>query len=358
MKLFVGYQMCANRSFLDGILRCKEQIGEVYFSWDTMASGRSRVGLQRDLLPWEAAQRQREELSEIAKAGIGLNLLLNANCYGAHSLERNFFQSTGDLIDCLQNEWNLVSVTTTSPVIGRFVRSNFPKLEVRASVNMEIGTPEGMDYLADSFDSFYVKRELNRNMEALRSLRRHCDDIGKGLHMLANSGCLNHCSARQFHDNLVAHEQEISRMDNAFTFHSACRGYLEKSDNRRDILRLSNWVRPEDLSHYEGLVDGVKLATRISPNPLAILNAYTTQHYSGNVLDLMEPNFASLYYPTVLNNHAFPDDYFRFRHNCSGNCSQCGYCYRVYDQVAQAIPDIYMTDNNIEEDSSSCLQVK
>ena len=47
------------------------------------------------------------------------------------------------------------SVTVTSPVIAKFFKANFEALEVRASVNMEIGTPEGMDYLTDSFDSFY-----------------------------------------------------------------------------------------------------------------------------------------------------------------------------------------------------------
>lgn len=354
MKLFVGYQMRENDAFLNSILSHKDEIGEVYFSWDTMPSGRSIVGLQQDLLPWEASQRQRSDLKKIANAGIGLNLLLNANCYGARSLERSFYQSTGDLIDCLMREWNLVSVTTTSPVIGRFVRQNFSGLEVRASINMEIGTPEGMDYLADSFDSFYVKRELNRDMEALRRLRRHCDETGKGLHMLANSGCLNNCSARQFHDNLVAHEQEIARMDNAFTFHSACRGFLGKGDNRKHLIRLSNWVRPEDLHHYEGLVDGVKIATRTSPNPASILEAYTRRRYSGNVLDLLEPNYAGLFYPEVLNNSAFPPEYFDIRHNCSRNCDSCGYCLRVYEKISETIADIYMTENDIEEESKSC----
>ena len=263
MKLFVGYQMCATDGFLQSILANRDKIQEVYFSWDTMPSGRSIVGLQQDLYPWEAAARQREELAKIANAGIGLNLLLNANCYGSQSLARNFYQSTGDLVDMLRNEWNLVSVTTTSPVIGRFVRQNFEDLEVWASVNMEIGTPEGMDYLADSFDSFYIKRELNRDMAALRRLRQHCDKAGKKLHLLANSGCLNHCSARQFHDNLVAHEQEIAKRDNAFVFQSACRQYLAEPEHRAKILQRSNWIRPEDLHRYEGIADGVKLGTRI-----------------------------------------------------------------------------------------------
>ena len=354
MKLFVGYQMCATDAFLQSILSHKEDIQEVYFSWDTMPSGRSIVGLQQDLYPWEASQRQREELAKIANAGIGLNLLLNANCYGSQSLARNFYQSTGDLVDFLQRERNLVSVTTTSPVIGRFLRENFSGLDIRASVNMEIGTPEGMDYLSDSFDSYYIKRELNRDMEAIRQLRRHADETGKKLYMLANSGCLNNCSARQFHDNLVAHEQEIGKMDNAFAFHSACRGFLSKGSNKEELLRLSNWVRPEDLHNYEGLIDGIKIATRTSPNPIAILNAYARGAYAGNILDLLEPNYANLFYPTVLNNRAFPEEYFTIRHNCKKNCASCGYCHQVYKQIAETIADIYLSENEIEEDDASC----
>lgn len=346
MKLFVGYQLCHTDAFLERILANRNAIAEVYFSWDTMPSGRSVTGLQQDLLPWEASQRQREELTRIADAGIGLNLLLNANCYGADSLSRSFFQSTGDLVDCLRSEWNLVSVTTTSPVIGRFIRQNFEGLEVRASVNMEIGTPEGMDYLADSFDSFYIKRELNRDMAALRKLRRHCDETGKKLHLLANSGCLNHCSARQFHDNLVAHEQEIARMDNAFTFQSACRQYLADPSHRSKILQRSNWIRPEDLRRYEGIADGVKLATRISPNPVAILDAYLQGSYSGNTLELLEPNYAAAFYPTVLDNRAFPADYFDIRHNCGGDCDSCGYCEALYPKVTQTLADIYIMEEN------------
>ena len=347
MKLFVGYQLCQNSTFLNRILENRDRIGEVYFSWGDMPSGRSAAGLQKDLLPWETEEKQRSQLRLLAEAGIGLNLLLNANCYGADSLSRSFFQSTGDLVDMLQKEWNLVSVTTTSPVIGRFIRQNFEDLEVRASVNMEIGTPEGMDYLADSFDSFYIQRELNRDMAALRRLRQHCDKAGKKLHLLANSGCLNHCSARQFHDNLVAHEQEIAKRDNAFVFQSACRQYLADPVHRAKIMQRSNWIRPEDLHHYEGIADGVKLATRISPNPTAILDAYLQQRYNGNTLELLEPNYAQSFYPTVLDNGSFPPDYFDIRHNCSGNCDACGYCEKLYPKVTQTLADIYMMEEKL-----------
>ena len=95
------------------------------------------------------------------------------------------------MIDYLQAEFGVQSITTTSPVLAHFIKENFSPLEVRASINMEIGTIEGMEYLEQDFDGFYYKRELNRDLRQVQKLRRWCDTHEKKLYMLANSGCLN-----------------------------------------------------------------------------------------------------------------------------------------------------------------------
>ncbi len=351
MKIFAGYQLRESPAFLNTILQHANQIDEVYFSWGSQASGRSAVGAQKNMHSWEAEEHQRAELKQIADAGIGLNLLLNANCYGGRSLSRELYQKTGDLVDYLQQNMNLVSVTTTSPVMGKFLKQNFEGIEVKASVNMEIGTTEGMAYVADCFDAFYLRRELSRQIEKIKPLRRWCDDHGKKLHMLVNSGCLNNCSARQFHDNLVAHEQEIALMDNAFAFHGLCRDFMANPENRARILQYSNWIRPEDLHLYEELIDGVKLATRVSPHPTEILLAYLNGRYSGNILDLTEPSFSSLFYPEVLNAHTFGEEFPQVRYNCSGNCAKCGYCRELYQKTHEILGDVMLSENDIEQDT-------
>ena len=102
---------------------------------------------------------------------------------------------------------------------------------MRASVNMEIGTIEGMSYVSKLFDSFYIRRELNKNLPMLLKLRKWCNDHGKEMYLLANSGCLNNCSAHIFHDNLVAHEAEISAMDNGYQFRGVCWDFLSDKKN-------------------------------------------------------------------------------------------------------------------------------
>lgn len=321
MKFMIGYQ--ANDLLKSTILQYRESVSEIYFPWIGFTSGRGMIG------GLEAQRKMESDLDDYCAAGTGFNLLLNGNCYGRQSQSRIFFQSIGDTVQDLCDRYHLGSITTTSPLIARFIKENFPDLEVRASVNMEIGTPLGMDYLADLFDGFYLKREYNKDRNRIRENRQWCDEHGKKLYLLANSGCLNFCSAHNFHDNLVAHQHEIAEMDNGYEFQGICHSWLNDSQKRKDLLRITNFIRPEDLAQIEKSFDGVKLATRTNRNPAAIVEAYVKRHYTGNLLDLTEPNHAGHFYPEIVANDRFPDDYADHVLACNRRCDQCSYCSDV-----------------------------
>ena len=299
MKYMVGLQ-----NTNDELVRCieanKEHIYAVYFSWGDFANGRNAQTERDGYTSWELQKWQTDALAELTEWDIPLNLLFNANCYGKDSQSRAFFEKVGTTIDYIKENYILNSVTTTSPLIAKFIKNNFEGIEVRASVNMEIGTEQGMDYVAEYFDSYYMKRELNRNIDAIIPLKKWCDDNGKKLYMLANSGCLNYCSAHNFHDNLVAHESEISKMDNAYEFRGMCREYLSKEEHYESLIKDTNFIRPEDIHKYEPYFDAVKLATRVHKNPCNVLKSYINRKYIGNILEILEP--AHSIYPYIVEN--------------------------------------------------------
>ena len=299
MKYMVGLKT-GDTQLLECILENTEHIHEVYFSWGELPNGRSNQLQSDSFAPWILQDIQRESLKTLSQAGVALNLLFNGNCYGKDAQARSFFHKIGTIIDHVGETYGLRSVTTTSPLIAKFIKNNFPGLEVRASVNMEIGTVEAMSYMAAYFDSFYMQRELNRDFNAIRKLHAWCTENSKGLFALANSGCLNHCPARNFHDNLVAHESEISQMDNAYDFRGICREYLASGGHYKDIYSVTNFIRPEDVSKYDPYFTAVKLATRIHKHPRAVVNSYIRGRYSGDLLQLLEP--AHSIYPWVLEN--------------------------------------------------------
>jgi ferredoxin len=333
IQFSAGYQLTPGQEYIDTLIGYKDRLAEVYFSWGDMPSGRTAVTENNSLPAWEALAKQKEDLSRLQAAGIPLVLLLNANCYGGAALSRTLFSSIGETIDNLSSFLNIIGITTASPVIARFIRGNFSSLDVRSSVNMDIGTTEAMRYLGDIFTGYYLKRELNRDIKKIRELRAFCDVHGKTLHVLGNGGCLAHCPARQFHDNLVAHEKELAGMDNVMNFTGLCREYFSCEGTYISYIRDLNFIRPEDVQLYEPYFHTMKLATRVSRNPSLIVNAYMAGYFNGNLLELLEPDYSASLYPRVIDNQRFPAEFGKITLSCGRLCVGCGYCSHITENV-------------------------
>ncbi len=304
MRFSVGYQATDPYDFPDCVERHRQHIHEVYFPWLGIPDGRGLSVATPD-----SQALMESELRQMHEQGISLNVLFNGNCYGEAAISKKFQATILSTIGTLLDRIGLEAVTTTSLFVAEVVSSQFPQLDVRASVNMEISSERGLKYVEKYFGSFYVGREANRSPSRIAGLRKWCDDHGKRLYLLANSGCLRSCSAHTFHDNLVAHERGLRAQDNAWkAFPGICWGYLGQPEHRSSFILDSTWVRPEDIGLYEDLVDGVKLATRSHRDPMTVIGAYAAGRFDGNTLSLCEPDFSSLCY---LDNARFPSDWLR-----------------------------------------------
>jgi len=336
MKFAVGFQLyeAGEDPFSNIVHTYKEHISEVFFSWQDTPSGRSAVATRHGYTDWSAQQRMEEELRAIKAMGIKLDLLFNGNCYGKLALSEKLANTVVSIIEYLEHAVGGVEiVTTASPAIAHTVKKHFTNIEVRASVNMKIGTVKGMAYLSDLFDSFHVQREYNRDIPHLKMLKSWADEHGKKLILLANSGCFAHCSGQTFHDNTVAHEADICEMNNIKDFLPyVCWRSLKHKENWPMLLQ-NTWIRPEDLHHYEGLFDTVKLATRMHALPGMVIDAYARRRFCGNTLDLFEPGFGKALAPYIIDNTAFPKEWFTQVSSCHKLCHNCGYCKDVLQQV-------------------------
>ncbi len=287
-------------------------------------------------MDWSAQARLEEDLAEIAGQGVKLDLLLNASCYGARAASQELANTVLSIVAHLSDSVGLSVVTTMSPVLAETVKREFPGLDVRASVNMRLGTVKALEYVADRFDSYYVQREYNRDLERLAELKEWADAHGKRLCLLANSGCLSFCSVQTFHDNLVSHEKEVSVMVNVRADSPAqCWSYYREPAHWVSFLQ-NPWIRPEDLHHYEGLFPVVKLATRMHARPRLVIDAYVRGRFRGNLPDLFEPGHGPLFAPYIIDNTRFPEDWFVRTTQCDKRCHRCGYCAAVLAQVLVA----------------------
>ncbi|MCM8762302.1 MAG: hypothetical protein NC905_06805 [Candidatus Omnitrophica bacterium] len=334
IKFSVGYQLREeDKTFADIVEKYRERIEEVYFPWLNLPSGRAPIGNKAGYINWEAQKQLEYELKQIKKAGIKLNLLLNASCWGGDSLSLSHTNTVISIIEYLKENIGLESITSFSPVVSHIVKTNFPDIEVRASVNMKIGTTKGMEQVKNIFDSFVIQREYNRDFGRIEKLKRWCEKNGKKLSILVNSGCINFCPVQQFHDNVISHEAEVFTKANLTEdIPGSCWSFYKDIDNWKFIL-INSWIRPEDVHYYEGYFDVVKLATRINPDPERIIKAYCNEKYEGNLLDLFEPSHSKLLYPYIIENSKFPNNWFEKGTSCDKKCDVCAYCTDTLKKV-------------------------
>lgn len=337
LKFSIGYPCAAPQSFFNTVAPYLDRVGELYFAYHQHPTG--RASFEND--PRYDENRLTAELARFADYGVRLNLLLNGNCFGGEAISSALANRVIATVETLVNSVGLHAVTTASPFVAETVKKHFPYIDVRASVNMWIDGIAGMRQCADVFDSFYVKRDYHYCIEEIRAEHTWCQENGKKLYLLANSGCIPHCAYHTFHDNMVSHSTEVNAQKKSAGFEPyACRRIMAKPENRY-LLLSGNLVRPEDIHHYEDLVDGIKLATRIHPFPAVVIGAYKRERFDGDVSSLTEPGFGDMLSPFILDNAAIPANYWEHKTSCARTaahgstvpCETCGYCASVYKQI-------------------------
>ena len=337
IALAAGYQHFADGAPFAEIALRHPAVKEVYFPWVGEPSGRPKLGFEEEDDPDELAAALKRDLTRLRDAGIKLDLLLNANCYGAEAMSNALEKRVGGILEKLDS-WGCKPETCTvaSPFVARTVKALAPDVEVRASVNMRLTTLQAFRYLSPLFDSYYLGRDVQRNLETVKRFSDWCHANGKKLCILANSGCLRNCPWQTYHDNLIAHSDEAMKTNNVRGWNPhLCWTLYKDRKNFAEILKAT-WVRPEDIGRYEGLVDVVKLATRQHANPDMVISAYERGAFEGNLLDLFEPGFSPAFFPQFVDNAAFPSDWFDRTSSCPRECTQCGYCESALAKVLKS----------------------
>ena len=155
MTLAAGDQHFADGAAFAAIALRHPAVREVYFPWPEEPSGRPRLGYGEEEDPATLARALRADLERLRAAGVKLDLLLNANCYGSQAMSVALEDHVRDILGKLDHCGLLPeTVTAASPFIARTVKKHFPGVELRASVNMRLTTVQAMAYLAPLFDSF------------------------------------------------------------------------------------------------------------------------------------------------------------------------------------------------------------
>lgn len=185
-----------------------------------------------------------------------------------------------------------------------------------------------------------LDRCLNRQIPELKEIstacRLHFPELK--LTLLANEGCLDRCPFKLTHDAQIAFANTGLAANETHAVNREL-GCIRELTARPAELFKSPCIRPEDLHHYEGVVEVIKLCGRtLGPAFLQrVVRGYAERKYAGNLLDLMD-TMEWLAKRLYVANKELPADFWNRLTSCDKNCRNCSYCRDLTNTNTRTVP--------------------
>ncbi|SHK61700.1 U32 family peptidase [Paramaledivibacter caminithermalis] len=260
-------------------------------------------GLEREHLDDIDRLKVENHVKYAHKNNMTVNYTLNSPCLGNDEFTYEGKQHIKELLDWL-TEIKIDSVTVSIPALLRYIKKEYPNLEVKISSSVCVDSvakaKRWVEFGADCIvlDPMVV----NRNFKILKAIR---DAVDIELELIVNNNCMYECPLLTYHQSYMGHSSRET--DNKEIKYDFC--YLNCSKKRVENpvnYLISDIIRPEDIGIYEALgYNQIKIIDRGTPIELMVIRAkaYFERRYDGNLLDLIQ-HFG---YRDV----SFPDEYLK-----------------------------------------------
>ena len=325
-------------NYLAELQKGKYEICELYGSLKSsyLGAGHSSAAIRGDCLKREDVEQY---VRKVHENGLEFNYTINSSCLG--NMEFDPWYKT-KMLDEL--EWICSfsdTVTVAVPYLIELV-----KTIGKNKVKVALSTIIGVDSIVKRFEEIGVDRvvfniNLNRKPRLINSIRDHTK---LDLEILVNDSCLKDCPYRYYHYNSGSHASVYKKV---FYMDYCIYNCLDKRLKNMDEILKSPWLRPEDCSNYEGIIDYIKIGGREKGLDWIVraATAYSKGVCQGNVLDLLtiispdSHELGELLFNNRLriipNNEKLDDFFNRFfkkGFECT-DCSECNYCTKHFHEI-------------------------
>ena len=368
MKFFVATNW--DNDLISGINT--ESVEELYgkLASDFVGGGRPSYRL-----PHITKRQAQTHIQQIHKRGMKFNYVLNASCLGNKELTIPGQRQLHRLLDWLV-DIRVDSVTVTLPYLMQLIKRQYPQFKVYVSNFAGVNTIRKAKYWenagADGITLDFTKTQ--RNFPLLEVIRKN---VKCKLQVFANVHYTYGCPLISFHPNYSSHASQSTHPSRGFMIDYCLLNCLKrKIADPAEIIRAV-WIRPEDVHYYEEIgIDRMKLVGRgwLTDALLRVVDAYTNQHYEGNLMDLIYPHVGKTIFteskisricrglryffrpfsanifklrkieglvsgglPFYIDNRAL-DGFLKYflKEDCSlKSCEDCGYCKEVAERVVK-----------------------
>jgi collagenase-like PrtC family protease len=323
-------------------------------------------------------------IDAVAAAGMEFNYLLNSACLGNREWTKAFQRGLRRDLDWL-TDIGVRRLTIATPYLVQLITKHYPHFKIKVGIYAQVDTVKRAQYWQDlGVDGIVLESfSINRDFDKLEKIRKA---VSCELVLIANHFCQPNCAYQIQHQNGHSHASgggACFYMDFPLI---QCQ-YERLTDPK--LMIAAQWIRPEDLRHYEALgFSTFKLLERNIPSAelLKRADAYHSRRFEGNLAELIfswgfqkkAPGFRWLHFvrtfrpwhtsskfrkamvgflhsqgmlfpklpgdrpPIEIRNEALPREFLDWfkRKNCADtDCALCGFCEKVARTAVRLDPE-------------------
>lgn len=288
-------------ALLDKIIELNQRypnslINEVYGSTKAMAFVAARPDFR---LPDVRSDELENYVKRCNELGICFNYTLNTINPGSKRELTDWKKKA--IQDYVNYLWDIgvYRVTIANPVIMEIVREVNKEIEIEVSTILHIDAVTQIKYLHDQYNIKKVCCGIhkNRSVSFLKRAAEFCNDNGIIFEVLVNEFCSNagpgyttHCSYRD--SCYIFHSTDITAEDAKSLDGYPMQHCIKARDTDPFNWLRTRFVRPQDLELYRDIgITQFKVSGRTGTTEYItkVLEAYASEHFEGNLLELWKP---------------------------------------------------------------------
>ena len=343
MKLSVPF--IADQDYALFLAGHQSRISSIYFPLPRGPVTDARIRLGKDLLPGTRdICAELSGLKALDKYIILNTRFMTPQVYTDHTVLSGILDDIAHLDSAVGIKGIVLSDMYLLRALDRTGHEIIPGLEAVPGINAMLDSPEKIFSFFDVLDLCRFKpparivpdRALNRTPEDLAALSKTVKDFNPAIRieLLANEGCMYQCPFKPSHDAHISLSNTGLVKETTFQMNQTlgCQAYFNL---RPHAFLKSPFIRPEDMSHYQGIADGIKLCGRTRGVKFLkrCIRAYLDGSFDGNLLDLMDtPEVLARQYH--IDNPRLGNRFFTPLTACTKVCKPCRICAELFNRAS------------------------
>ncbi|MGI5067228.1 U32 family peptidase [Treponema denticola] len=319
------YKFCVPADFIPqtvlkiNTLNNKSKKGKVFDFYGTLNPSYFSSSRPSKNLPIVNIETLKQYITVLKTMNFNFNYVMNAQSYAGIEMSELGKKKILYFIEKIVNA-GVENIILANPYIIVLCNKYFPNLKIITSTILRVDSIMKLKFYYElGAKRFILWEDANRDFKFIQKAIERYE-----LEIMVNSGCMFGCPMRDYHYNIIGHQNTIGIDNNWIVFE--CGKY--RVNNPVEILKARGLIRPSDISYYDSPNIYFKIVgrTKSSRDILNLITAYLNMDDFLFEKILKNTIYFKLLDMKISKLDGFLDFFYLKKNPCDRKCINCNYC--------------------------------